>query len=110
MFFNLQNYKIFSEKNMIRSRFFLIFYFENRLVVTRLTPPGNSIADKPLTVINTVYVLSTRTAVLKIATFHRLVFFALKQAVLGTCATFSATVLPRHWRELKKVAHVAVAL
>ena len=25
-------------------------------------------------------------------------------AVLGTCATFS------HWRELKKVAHVAVAI
>ena len=30
--------------------------------------------------------------------------------MLGTCATFSAAARPRHWRELKKVAHVAVAL
>ena len=31
-------------------------------------------------------------------------------AVLGTCATFSTAAPLRHWRELKKVGHVAVEL
>ena len=40
--------------------------------------------------------------------FHVLLQYSI--SVLGTCTTFSATAPPRHWRELKKVAHVAVAL
>ena len=30
--------------------------------------------------------------------------------MLGTCANFSTATQPRHWRELKKVAYVAVAV